>query len=84
MKGSPVGLSLFVCDGTVITSVSARRSRPSLGSRRREGRRVARGGACAHVSADGDEVERRLAAGELAYPRCGGVGTGAGTADPGV
>src|ERR1700724_2120861 len=45
-----------------------------------EGRWVTRGGVVLTVNGDRDEVERQLAAGELACPSCGGVLGGWGNA----
>ena len=74
-------MSFFVCGGTVIASVMVR---PSpflrLGSRRREGRWVTRGGVVLTVNGDRAVVERQLAGGELACPSCGGALGGWGNA----
>jgi hypothetical protein len=54
----------------------------SLWPELREGRLFALGGAVVTVEADVDRVERRLAAGELSCPLCGGLLAGWGRARP--
>ena len=74
------GLSFFVCDGTVITSVWVRPSRFFVWHRSREGRWVDTGGVVLTVNGDRGAVERQLGCGELACPACEGVLGGWGNA----
>jgi Homeodomain-like domain len=68
-------LSFFVCDGTVITSVTGAALPLLLGLATGDGRAagLTRGGVVLTVNADRDVVERQLKDGELACPSCGGV-----------
>ena len=75
-----MGLSFFVCDGTVITSVLAT-ALPSFDLAPETGGPRWRAEApVLTVNADRDDVERKLAAGGLACPACGGVLAGWGRA----
>jgi hypothetical protein len=68
-----VGLSFFVCDGTVITSWHAMALPPFVWQPETGGPLRWRTEApVLTVSADREDVERRLVAGELACPACGG------------
>jgi hypothetical protein len=81
VEGNLFGLSFFVCDGTVITSVEAA-ALPSLVWQLQAGGphwwRVE--APVLTVGVDRDDVERRLGAGGLACPACSGVLAGWGWA----
>lgn len=79
--GSPFGLSFFVCDGTVITSLKAAALPSLVWAPEPGGPHWWRAEApVLTVSADRDDVERQLESGGLSCPACGGVLAGWGLA----